>query len=128
MEEIQRRELEKKEALFHYKEQKGREKELQQERLDKVVEGYSFRPQVEGDFDRLVAETAAREIRKVTVTDAADQVSLFKNNGYTTDGLRKDIRFKVSTALAEAGLQGTSYGQELLRGLGKPRAPTNIIS
>ena len=43
-----------------------------QERLDQAVEKYGFRPQVEGDFDRLVSETAAREIRKVTVTDAAD--------------------------------------------------------
>ena len=109
-------------------EYKARERELQQERLDRVVEGYGFRPQVESDPERVVAETAAREIRKVTVTDAADQVSLFKNHGYTTDGLMKDIRFKVSTALAEAGLQSTSYGQELIRGLGVQRAPTNLIS
>lgn len=52
----------------------------------------------------MVQETAAREIRKVTVTDAADQVRLFNNPGYTIDGLMKDIRFKVSTALSEAGL------------------------
>lgn len=83
---------------------KQREGEIKQERLDKAVEKYAFRPQVEGDFDRLIAETAAREIRKVTVSDAADNVQLFKNPGYTTDGLMKDIRFKVSTALAEAGL------------------------
>ena len=29
----------------------------------------------------------------------------------------KDIRYKVSTALAEAGLQNTAYGKEVLRGL-----------
>lgn len=80
------------------------EKAITQERLDKAVEKYSFRPQVESDFDRLVAETAAREIRKNTVMDAADQVNLFKNPGYTMDGLMKDIRYKVSTALTEAGL------------------------
>jgi hypothetical protein len=51
-----------------------------------------------------VQETAAREIRKITVRDAADQVELFKNPGYSIDGLMKDIRFKVSTTLAEAGL------------------------
>jgi hypothetical protein len=45
-------------------------------------------------------------------------VNLFKNPGYNIDGLMKDIRFKVSTALSEAGLQNTAYGQELLRGLG----------
>jgi len=42
---------------------------MEQERLDKAVENYSFRPQVEGDFERLIAETAAREIRKNTVMD-----------------------------------------------------------
>ena len=57
-----------------------------------------------------MAETAAREIRKITVRDAADNINLFSNPGYTIDGLMKDIRFKVSTALAEAGLQGTTYG------------------
>jgi hypothetical protein len=95
--------------------------------LDKAVENYSFRPQVEGDFDRVIAETAAREIRKVTVHDQADQVRLFKNPGYNMDGLMKDIRFKVSTALAEAGLQSTTYGQELLRGLGNQRGANNVI-
>jgi hypothetical protein len=95
--------------------------------LDQAVEKYSFRPQVEADFDRLVAETAAREIRKITVRDAADNVALFKNPGYNMDGLMKDIRFKVSTALAEAGLQGTSYGNELLKGLGNQRGTNNVI-
>ena len=52
---------------------------------------------------------------------------LFNNPGYNTDNLMKDIRFKVSTALAEAGLQGTSYGQELLRGLGTQKQSNNII-
>ena len=29
----------------------------------------------------------------------------------------KDIRYKVSTALAEAGLHNTAYGKEVLKGL-----------
>lgn len=49
--------------------------------------------------------------------DNADQVRLFSNHGYTIDGLMKDIRFKVSTALAEAGLSNTSYAKELVKGL-----------
>jgi hypothetical protein len=85
------------------------------------------RPQVEADFERLVQETAAREIRKITVRDAADQVELFKNPGYSIDGLMKDIRFKVSATLAEAGLHNTAYGQELLRGLGNQRGTNNVI-
>jgi len=95
--------------------------------LNAAVENYSFRPQVEADFERLIAETAAREIRKITVRDAADQVELFKNPGYTIDGLMKDIRYKVSATLSEAGLHGTSYGQELLRGLGNQRERNNVL-
>jgi hypothetical protein len=30
----------------------------------------------------------------------------------------KDIRYKVSTVLAEAGLSNTAYGKEVIRGLG----------
>jgi hypothetical protein len=40
--------------------------------LDRAVESYSFRPEVESDKERLLKETAAREIRKVTIRDDAD--------------------------------------------------------
>ncbi|CDW87601.1 UNKNOWN [Stylonychia lemnae] len=114
---IQNRELEKVEQKHQLIQQKAMAPKLQKERLDKAVENYSFRPQVEADQDRLIKETAAREIRKITIRDNADQVNLFQNPGYTIDGLMKDIRYKVSTALAEAGLQNTSYGQQVLKGL-----------
>eukprot|EP00347_Sterkiella_histriomuscorum_P002541 403367752 len=114
---IQQKELEKVEEKHKLIQQKAMANRLQQERLDKAVEKYSFRPQVEADQDRLIKETAAREIRKITIRDNADQVNLFQNPGYTIDGLMKDIRYKVSTALAEAGLQNTSYGQQVLKGL-----------
>jgi hypothetical protein len=110
VDEIQRREMERVESLYQQRELKLKERDLYQEKLDKAVEGYAFRPQAEADPERLIQETAAREIRKITVHDAADQVSLFKNPGYNVDGLMKDIRFKISTALAEAGLSGTTYG------------------
>ena len=102
--EIQQREIEKVELLRDQKELKAQALQILQNRLKAAVESYSFRPQVEADFERLVQETAAREIRKITVRDAADQVELFKNPGYSIDGLMKDIRFKVSATLAEAGL------------------------
>ena len=34
----------------------------------------------------------------------------------------KDIRFKVSTALAEAGLANTAYAKELVKGMGNSGA------
>ena len=84
------------------------------------MENYKWRPKVEGDFDRLVKETAARELRKGATADEGDKVELFRNDGYTIDKLMKDIRYKVSTALNEAGLHNTAYGKELLRGLNNP--------
>lgn len=117
VDQIQQKEIEKVEEKHKILQQKARQQEMLQQRLDQAVENYSFRPMVEADKDRLIKETAAREIRKVTINDAADQVRLFHNPGYTIDGLMKDIRYKVSTALAEAGLHNTAYGKEVLRGL-----------
>lgn len=68
----------------------------------------------------MIKETEARQIRKVTVYDKADAVELFKNHGYTIDNLMKDIRFKVNACLSEAGLAGTNYGKEVVRGLQQP--------
>ena len=45
---------------------------MEQERLDRAVGSYAFRPQVEADPDRIIKETCAREIRKITVRDNAD--------------------------------------------------------
>ena len=115
------------EEKFKQREIKRAEKDLQKERLDRAVENYSFRPKVEGDFDRMTKETAAREIRKITQHDNADQVHLFSNHGFTIDGLMKDIRYKVSTALAEAGLQNSAYGQQLLKGLNNGASSVNNI-
>ena len=49
--------------------------------------------------------------------DKADKVKLFKNHGYTIDNLMKDIRFKISAVLGEAGLQQTTYGKTVLKGI-----------
>jgi len=77
---------------------------LRQEKLDKAVENYSFRPQVEADPLRLIKETEARELRKDLIYDKADRVELFNNPGFTVDTLMKDVRFKISAALSNAGL------------------------
>lgn len=79
--------------------------------------GLACRPTVEADPERVKKETAAVAIRKITKVDQADNVVLFKNDGYTVDKLMKDVRFRVNAALSDAGLQGSSYAQELVRGL-----------
>ena len=65
----------------------------------------------------MIKDTAAREIRRVTKVDAADNVVLFKNDGYTVDKLMKDVRFRVNAALSNAGMQSCEYAKELMRGL-----------
>jgi len=91
-----------------------------QRRLDELVEGYAIRPVVESDANRLIQETKARELRKGTQMDMGDKAQLFKNHGYTIDTLMKDIRFKISAVLGEAGLAKTAYGSQLIKGV----APT----
>jgi len=69
-----------------------------------VVENLAIRPQVEADEKRLIAETKARELRKGVIMDKADKAQIWKQHGYTIDNLMKDIRFKISAVLGEAGL------------------------
>lgn len=102
-------------------EQKKNEAKAQQERLDRAVEGYACRPQVELDANRVRQEIEARELRKNVKLDAADQVKLFRNDGFTADALMKDVRYKISSALHEAGLQQSTYANQVLQGLGAPK-------
>ena len=66
-------------------EEKKLEAQKQQEKLDKAVEGYKFRPQVEADPERITAEIKAREIRQNTEMDKADKVQLWRNDGFTSE-------------------------------------------
>lgn len=49
--------------------------------------------------------------------DKADKVRMFKNDGYTADKLMGDVRYKISTALHAAGLQNTTYANQVLQGI-----------
>lgn len=112
----------KQQEKLHLIEEKKQEPIRQQQKLDKAVENYSFRPQVELDSERVKQEIKAREIRKNTGLDKADQVQLFKNNGFTVDKLMKDVRYKISSALHDAGLSQTTYGQQVIKGIGPTKA------
>ena len=81
------------------------------------MEGLACRPIAESDPDRIVKDTAAFEIRKITKIDQGDKVVLFKNDGYSGDKLMKDVRYRVNAALTNAGVGNTAYSQELLKGL-----------
>ena len=77
------------------------------------------RPQVEADPERLIQEIEAREIRKGIYMDKADKVQLYSQNGFTADKLMSDVRYKISAALHDAGVQSTSYGNQVLQGINK---------
>lgn len=85
-------------------EKKKNEEAVRQKKLDQVVENLACRPIAESDPERLIKETAAVAIRKITKTDFADNVVLFKNDGFTVDKLMKDVRFRVNAALSAAGI------------------------
>jgi len=82
------------------KERQEKEKEENKQKLNNAIENYKFRPKVEADEKRLEQITEAMKIRKDTGMDSADTVKLFKDYGYTTDQLMKDLRFKMSAVLA----------------------------
>jgi len=48
-------------------------------------------------------------LRKDLEFDKADQIALFNNPGFTADKLMSDVRYKISAALHDAGLQGSAY-------------------
>jgi len=77
-----------------------KQKEEYNEKLNAAIENYKFRPKVEADEKRLEQATEAMQIRKETKMDETDVVNLFKDHGYTTDQLMKDLRYKISTVLS----------------------------
>ena len=104
-------------------EEKRNENLIRQERLDRAVEQYKDRPQIEADPDRIIAETETREIRKGVTMDDGDKVTLFKSQGFSCDKLMSDVRYKISSALHNAGLQSTTYGKEVLKGINNDFKP-----
>lgn len=65
----------------------------------------------------MLQEIEARELRKGIEMDKADKVDMFRNDGFTADTLMKDVRYKISAALHNAGLADSAYGNAVLKGL-----------
>ena len=107
--------------------------EENERRLNDIIENYKCRPKVEADEKRLNAITENLENRYHSIikkTDLDEKVNLFSHNGYTVEQLMKDFRYKVSSALYEAGLSNKLATQEALRNISlitSPIANNNII-
>lgn len=100
VEEQKLREMEMEEAA------QQREERLEQMRLQ--VRKYG-----EADEERLKGHTEASKQNK----DLAKAVVLFRNDGYNVKQLMSDYRFKLATALSDAGLSGGKYAHSTMRAL-----------
>ena len=107
--------------------------EENERRLNEIVENYKSRPKVEFDEKRLNSITENLENRYHSInqkTDLDEKVQLFSHNGFTVEQLMKDFRYKVSSALYEAGLSNKIATQDALRNISLQTSPVinnNII-
>jgi hypothetical protein len=85
--------------------------------LNNIIENLKVRPKVEIDPDRVKKITENLKIRYETKRDEADKIVLFENHGFTIDNLMKDMRYKISSALNDAGLLNSTYSNEILNAL-----------
>ena len=97
------------------------QKEYNEQRLNYIIENYKSRPHVEADPKRLVAITENLQNRYMNihgnVKEPDEKAKMFEHNGFTVEHLMKDFRYKVSSALFEAGIQDKQYSKELMRNL-----------
>ena len=107
--------------------------EENERRLNEIVENYKSRPKVEYDEKRLISVTENLENRYRSInkkTDLDEKVQLFSHSGFTVEQLMKDFRYKVSSALYEAGLSNKLATQDALRNISLQSSPivnNNII-
>ena len=107
--------------------------EENEKRLNEIIENYKCRPKIEADEKRLNAITENLENRYRSInkkTDLDEKVELFSHNGFTVEQLMKDFRYKVSSALYEAGLSNKLATQDALRNISLQTSPpinNNII-
>ena len=117
---VERKKIERK---LQDKEERVHMQVKKEERINKAVEGYSFRPQIEASEERLVAPTQALTKKKEVKYDKADKIPLSRVDGYTVNQLMTDMRFKLNVALEGAGLQHTNYAREVMLGMSKKPNP-----
>ena len=108
------------------------QKEYNEQRLNYIIENYKTRPQVEADPQRLIAITQNLQNKydsiKNGIPDQDEKVKMYTNNGFTVEHLMKDFRYKVSSALYEAGILDKQYSKDLLRNLAYAGANNNLQS
>ena len=66
------------------------------------------------------ALTEAQILRKETKYDKADKIELTKMTGYTVNQLMSDMRYRLNSALNEAGIANTDYAKQLILQMSRP--------
>lgn len=83
-------------------------------RIENAVLNYQHIPKVAIDSERVKQSTKSKDAKKNGV-DLADKAVLFQQTGFTADNLMKDMRYKLSFILSEAGLQNSEYGKRVIQ-------------
>lgn len=94
--------------------QKQEAEESSKARIDTAIAAYSHIPKVDLDRARVQQPTQSK-LAKKAARDPTDAVVLYKQTGFTAESLMKDMRYRLSAALTEAGLAGTEYGKRVIR-------------
>ena len=102
------------------KEEEKQRKVEHEKRIEDAIESYEFRPKVERDEQRLLKETEALITRKKTVYDKADKIALVPVHGYNITQLMSDMKFRLQTALHDAGIAHTEYANQVMNKLSRP--------
>ncbi|GFR52442.1 hypothetical protein Agub_g15016 [Astrephomene gubernaculifera] len=86
-------------------------------------------PEVAADPARLLAHTAASNAALAAMGERSEG-AFHPVNGYTTDQVVRDQRFKIMEALAAVGLHETEYGRRVIAAArpAKPTRPDNFTS
>ncbi|CAG9333686.1 unnamed protein product [Blepharisma stoltei] len=112
----------KQQEIQDKKEQKRIEQIIDNQRIEAAVQAYSHIPQVELDRERVQQNTKSKEAKFVKY-DKADQVKLFPQTGFTAENLMKDMRYRISSMLNDAGLASTEYGKRIINAAPPMREP-----
>ena len=112
-----------------HKEYVRQQQELNEKRLNFIIENYKSRPKVESDPQRLISVTKALQNRYEAqlnnIPDQDEKAKMFTNNGFTVEHLMKDFRYRVSSCLYEAGILSHDAAKDYMRQLNSMIATNN---
>ena len=100
--------------------QRQDEEQRRKEQLDKLAATVAI--EAEDDPTRIFRDTEASACKQKE-TDYVDNYQLFKMFGYEDSAIQSDMRFKVETALRNAGLVNTDYGRSIMKSIRPPVEP-----